>query len=58
MAQALNRVTRVRLEGKVLLVEAHTPVWTREITRSSRVLLRRMQGLMGDDVIAELTVRA
>ncbi len=55
---ALNRVTRVRLEGKVLLVEAHTPHWTREITRSSRVLLRRMQGLMGDDVIAELTVRA
>ena len=55
---AVDRVTRVRLEGTVLIVEARTPHWTRELTRSSRVILRRMQGLMGDDVIEELTVRA
>ena len=55
---AVDRVTRVRLEGRVLLVEARSPQWTHEMQRSSRIILRRMQTLMGDDVIEELIVRA
>ena len=55
---AMDRVTRVRLEGRILLVEAHTPHWTREVSRSSRIILRRLQGLLGEDVVEELSIRA
>lgn len=55
---AMQRVTAVRLQGTTLLVEAQTPYWTREISRSSRLILRRMQNLLGEDVVQELTVRA
>jgi hypothetical protein len=55
---AMERVTRVRLEGHTLLVEAHTPHWTREIARSSRIILKRMQVLLGEDVIQEISIRA
>ncbi len=54
----IGRVTRVKLEGQVLLVEADTPAWTREISRSSRLLLTRMQRLLGEDVVKEISVRA
>ena len=54
----MERVTRVRLEGHVLLVEARTPAWTAEVRRSSRIILQRMQTLLGEDVIQEIAVRA
>ena len=55
---AMDRVTSVRLDGHVLLVEARTPQWAHEVARSSGIILKRMQALLGDAVIRELTVRA
>jgi predicted nucleic acid-binding Zn ribbon protein len=55
---ALHRSTAVRLESGVLLVDAQTASWANEVRRSSRIILRRMQGLLGDDVITEIVVRA
>lgn len=55
---AMDRVTRVRLENHVLIVEARTPHWTREVSRSSRIILTRLQGLLGEHVIRELSIRA
>lgn len=55
---AMERVTRVRLEGHVLIVEARTPHWTREVARSSQIILNRLQGLLGEHVVRELSIRA
>jgi hypothetical protein len=55
---AVARVTRVKLEGRLLLVESDTPVWTREVVRSSPVILRRLNNLLGSDAIAGISVRA
>jgi predicted nucleic acid-binding Zn ribbon protein len=54
---AMDRGTAVRLDGKTLLVEARTTAWAREVTRSSHVILRRIDGLLGPDVVRELVVR-
>lgn len=55
---AVQRVSAVRLENRVLLVEASGPQWSAELIRSSPAILRRMQRLLGDDVIREIFVRA
>ena len=55
---ALQRATAVRLEQGVLLVDPQTASWGNEVRRSSRIILRRMQTLLGDDVITEIVVRA
>ena len=54
---AMVRGTAVRLEGHILLVEARTTAWAREVSRSSRIILKRMETLLGVDVIRELSVR-
>jgi hypothetical protein len=55
---AVQRVSAVRLENRVLLVEASGPQWSAELIRSSGVILHRMQLLLGDDVVKEIFVRA
>jgi hypothetical protein len=55
---AVQRVTAVRLEHGVLLVDASTRQWALEVARSSHIILRRLQMLLGDDVIREIAVRA
>jgi predicted nucleic acid-binding Zn ribbon protein len=55
---AVDRVTRVKLEGQVLIVDAQTPHWVQEVRRSSSLILRRLQGLLGEDVVREIHVRA
>ena len=55
---AFGKVTSVRLEGSLLLVDAATIHWVREIRRSSPIILRRLQTLLGDGVITELAVRS
>jgi hypothetical protein len=47
---ALERVTAVKLENRVLLVETQGPQWSREIMRSSPVILARLLALLGPDV--------
>ena len=54
---ALERVTAVKLEGRVLLVDTPSPQWSREIMRSSSVILRRLQALLGPDIVEKIEVR-
>jgi predicted nucleic acid-binding Zn ribbon protein len=57
VGSAFAKVTSVRLEGTVLLVDAATSHWVREIRRSSPVILRRLRALLGD-LVTELSVRS
>lgn len=54
---ALERATTARMEGRVLVVEAAGPQWTREIERSRDVILARVRSLLGTSVVARLDVR-
>ena len=54
---AMDRGTFVRLEGGNLLVEAKTAAWAKEVSRSSGIILNRLQTLLGSEVVTELTVR-
>ena len=53
---AIERVTHVKLERKVLLVETASAQWSREVMRSSSVILRRLQALLGTDAIERLEI--
>jgi hypothetical protein len=53
----VERVTSVRLDGSVLLVVAADQHWAREITRSSGVILVRLQTLLGHDTVTRIVVR-
>ena len=54
---AMQRATFVRLEGGVLLVDASTRPWAREVSRSATIILRRLQSLLGSDVVTRIEVR-
>ena len=54
---ALERVTAVKLVQRVLIVETASPQWSREIMRSSPLILRRLQNLLGAEVIEKIEVR-
>jgi hypothetical protein len=54
---ALERVTTVKLERRVLIVEATSAQWSRAIEQSSAVILPRLQSLLGTDVVASISVR-
>ncbi len=55
---AVERATTVRLEGDTLVVEASSAQWAREVSRSTPVIVRRLQGLLGNHVIRALRIRA
>ncbi len=54
---ALGRATHVRLEGRVLLVDTTSAPWSREVLRSSPVILRRLQELLGPETVERIEVR-
>jgi hypothetical protein len=54
----LQRVTDVHLEGHLLIVDAATTQWARELYRSERLIVRRLGSLLGPGVVRELQVRA
>ena len=54
---ALDRSTSVRLEGRVLIVDADGPQWKGEIERSQDVILRRLRALLGSNTVRRLDVR-
>ena len=54
---AFERVTSVRLEARVLFVEAVSTHWAREVARSSPIILPRIQALLGEDSVGSITVR-
>jgi hypothetical protein len=57
VGRALQRVTQVRMEGNILVVEATTAEWVREITRASPLILQRLQTYLGESTIAGIEVR-
>ena len=54
---ALERVTAVKLEGRVLLVDTAGALWSREIVRSSPVILERLQAFLGAGTVEKIEVR-
>ena len=54
---AMDRGTFVRLDDHKVLVEARTTAWAKEVSRSSGIILNRLQTLLGPDVVTELIVR-
>jgi len=54
---ALERVTAVKLVQHVLVVETASPQWSHEIMRSSPLILRRLQNLLGAAVVEKIDVR-
>ena len=54
---ALERATAVKLEAGTLIVETTGPQWTREVKRSSGVIIGRLKTLLGDSTIQRIDVR-
>jgi len=54
---ALQRATAVRLEDGVLLVDAASREWAREVSRSTYIILRRLQQLLGDQTVTQIVIR-
>jgi len=54
---AIEQATEVKLEGGTLIVDAATRQWVSEVRRSSALILRRMQTLLGQDAVKDLEVR-
>jgi hypothetical protein len=54
---ALERVTAVKLEGRVLLVDTQSPQWSREVMRSSPVILKRLRAFLGANTVERIEVR-
>jgi hypothetical protein len=54
---AVDRATKVRLERRLLIVETTSQQWSREVTRSAPTILRRLQTLLGPDVVDRIEVR-
>jgi predicted nucleic acid-binding Zn ribbon protein len=53
---ALDQASRVELRGKVLLVRARDAAWQREIRRSSALITSRLQALLGEQTVREISV--
>ena len=53
---AIERATRVKLEHRLLLVETDSAQWSKEVMRSSPVILKRLRSLLGD-VVERIEVR-
>ena len=54
---ALERVTTVKLERTVLIVDAASAQWSRELERLRDVILARLQSLLGKDAVSRLEIR-
>jgi hypothetical protein len=54
---ALLRATSVHLDAGVLFVDAASPEWAREVTRSTYIILRRLQQLLGEQTVTQIVVR-
>jgi hypothetical protein len=54
---ALDRASAVKLDAGVLYVDATGAEWTREIKRSSGVILTRLKTLLGEGTVQRIEVR-
>ena len=57
VGRALERVTRVTIEGNIVVVDATSAHWVREITRGSPMILDRVHAFLGQDAVAGIAVR-
>jgi predicted nucleic acid-binding Zn ribbon protein len=57
VGSAIARVSGVRLEDGVLLVDTRHPQWAAAIMRSCPVILSRMQSMLGQEAIREIRLR-
>ncbi len=55
---AVKRNTEIRLEAGLLIIEAASRQWADEVRRSSRVIVARLQSLLGEAAITRLEVRS
>src|SRR5687768_9948976 len=55
---SLQRVTTVRLEDSVLIIETASVQWSAEVRRSTSVILARLQTFLGEATVTRLEVRA
>ena len=53
----MAKVSAVRLEDGVLLIEAQTAQWGTAIMRASGLILSRIQATLGPDTVRELRIR-
>ena len=54
---AVHRNTAVHLESGLLIVDASSKPWADEVRRSTRVILARLQVLLGEGAVTRLEVR-
>lgn len=54
---AMARVSAVRLEGGLLIVEAQTAAWGAAILRATPVIMSRLRTLLGPETVRELQLR-
>lgn len=54
---ALERATAVKLEAGTLIVETTGPQWTREVKRSSGVIMMRLKTLLGENTVKAIEIR-
>jgi len=54
---ALGRATHVKLVDRVILVDTTSPQWSQEVMRSSPVILKRLQELLGPEAVERIEVR-
>jgi len=53
---AVAQASVVELRGTVLLVRARDAAWQREIRRSSALITSRLQALLGEQTVREISV--
>ena len=54
---AIGRASAVLLEDGILLVDTQSAQWASAIQGSTRIILSRLQALLGDDVVREIRLR-
>jgi hypothetical protein len=52
----IERVTNVKLERRVLLVETANAQWSQEVMRASPVILKRLHALLGAGTVERIEV--
>lgn len=55
---ALARVTSVEMDGTTLRVRSADPRWLKEIDRAKAVILPKLQALLGDEAVTQISVRS
>ena len=54
---AVQRNTAIRLEQGLLIIEAASRQWGDEVKRSSRVIMARLQAMLGEEAVRKMEVR-